>query len=105
MAAFMHFGNAARGELLEQAKKDMGDGGGKEGNMKRMAWVGKQIGEKWANLGAEEKAKYEELAKQDKERFAREMAEFEKEHPEELKKHKEDSKAKTKAKRNALKKG
>ena len=105
MSGYMLFANDVRPALMEQAKKDFGDGGGKEGNMKRMSWIGKQASEKWAKADAATKAKFDEMAKEDKKRFTTEMAAFEKDHGEDLKKAKEDKSAKRKAKKDKLFKG
>ena len=105
LSGYMFFMNDQRPALMEQAKKAFGDGGGKEGNMKRMSWIGKQASEKWAKADAATKAKFEEMAKEDKKRFATEMAAFEKDHGEDLKKAKEEKSAKRKAKKDKLFKG
>ena len=73
--------------------------------MKRMSWIGKQASEKWAKADAATKAKFDEMAKEDKKRFATEMAAFEKDHGEDLKKAKEEKSAKRKAKKDKLFKG
>ena len=38
--------------------------------------VGRKLGERWRNLAAEEKAKFEELAQKDKDRYAKEIAAY-----------------------------
>jgi len=43
--------------------------------------VGKELGKRWANVSASEKVKYEELAKQDKERYIKEKAEYDSKNP------------------------
>ena len=59
LSGYVHFMIDQRPALMEQAKKELGDGGGTEGNMKGMSWIEKQAAEKWANVDAATKARYE----------------------------------------------
>ena len=61
LSAFMYFSNAMRNKVRE------------ENPGMAFGEVGKALGEKWKNVGAEEKLGYEEMAKADKERYVREM--------------------------------
>jgi tRNA U34 5-carboxymethylaminomethyl modifying enzyme MnmG/GidA len=62
--AYMYFSQEYR-EQLKQDNPDMTFGE-----------IGKALGEKWKVISADEKAKFEEMAKKDKERFKREMTDF-----------------------------
>merc|ERR1711934_1246028 len=93
-------GNSVRDGLMVQAKKEFGEEGNK--NMERMGWIGRKASEMWKALSDADKAPFESKAKEDKERYVKEIEQFEKDHPEELAAHKKGRSAKTKAKRKAI---
>merc|ERR1712188_67131 len=111
MAAYMFYVNDVRPALLEQARKEFGDGGGKEGNLKRMTWVGRQAAEQWAKADDATKAKYE--AQRGAEKHAEAVkayeesgrkAEYEKAYKEAIKARKEEVEQKKKNKKTGGKK-
>ncbi|KAL3911942.1 MAG: hypothetical protein SGARI_001398, partial [Bacillariaceae sp.] len=63
-SAYMFF-NAENREKVKNENPDMSFGD-----------IGKAMGEKWKKIDADEKAKYEEMAKKDKERAKKQMAEY-----------------------------
>merc|ERR1711972_1089622 len=65
-SAYFLFGNSIRPELIEESKKN-------NGGKAKAAEVAKTIGERWAKLPAEEKTKFEEQAKEAKEKHAADM--------------------------------
>jgi len=64
LSAYMFFANDNRDKVREE------NPGIKFGE------VGKQLGEKWKELSAKEKEPYDKKAKEDKERYEREKAEY-----------------------------
>jgi structure-specific recognition protein 1 len=62
--AFMYFSSEYRDKIKEENPNiSFGE-------------IGRALGEKWKVISSEEKAKFEEMAKKDKERHRREMAEY-----------------------------